>query len=230
MPKFVIERQYLVPMYQHIVVESENLETACEMAVSDDIDWDTQEMDSDNARKTTLTNAKVIPDCLELVAGDIILRRDRPATPGFGVPGYGLSTFLLRERGRDRPAPGDPGAVHRRRIIRHALSAAVEGARGVGAVRQSRSCRERQQERTCVPRYGLRRSLSDERGSPSGEFNPCACSHQCGLFPCTQKRVGGRGLGSIPLLKGRSDEDHHFLHREESLNTQGWQLPPALPR
>ena len=127
MPKFVIERQYLVPMYQHIVVESENLETACEMAVSDDIDWDTQEMDSDNARKTTLTNAKVIPDCLELVAGDIILRRDRPATPGFGVPGYGLSTFLLRERGRDRPAPGDPGAVHRRRIIRHALSAAVEG-------------------------------------------------------------------------------------------------------
>ena len=29
MPKFVIERQYLVPMYQHIVVEAENLEEAC---------------------------------------------------------------------------------------------------------------------------------------------------------------------------------------------------------
>ncbi len=26
MPKFVIERQYLVPMYQHIAVEAENLE------------------------------------------------------------------------------------------------------------------------------------------------------------------------------------------------------------
>ena len=51
-------------------------------------------MDSDNARKTTLTNAKAIPDALELVAGDIILPRDQPATPGFGVPGYGLSTFL----------------------------------------------------------------------------------------------------------------------------------------
>ena len=38
MPKFVIERQYLVPMYQHIVVEAENLKTACEMAVSEDID------------------------------------------------------------------------------------------------------------------------------------------------------------------------------------------------
>jgi hypothetical protein len=25
MPKFVIERQYLVPMYQHLVVEAENL-------------------------------------------------------------------------------------------------------------------------------------------------------------------------------------------------------------
>jgi hypothetical protein len=29
MPKFVIERQYLVPMFQHIVVEAENLEEAC---------------------------------------------------------------------------------------------------------------------------------------------------------------------------------------------------------
>ena len=42
MPKFVIERQYLVPMYQHIVLEAENLVTACEMAVSDNIDWDTR--------------------------------------------------------------------------------------------------------------------------------------------------------------------------------------------
>jgi hypothetical protein len=30
MPKFVIERQYLVPMYQHIFVEAENLEMACD--------------------------------------------------------------------------------------------------------------------------------------------------------------------------------------------------------
>ena len=29
MPKYVIERQYLVPMYQHMVVEAENLEEAC---------------------------------------------------------------------------------------------------------------------------------------------------------------------------------------------------------
>ena len=51
MPKFVIERQYLVPMYQHVVVEAETLEEACEKGISDDIDWDTQEMDCDGARK-----------------------------------------------------------------------------------------------------------------------------------------------------------------------------------
>jgi len=62
MPKFVIERQYLVPMYQHIVVEADNLEVACERAVSGEIAWDSHEMDSDNARKTTITNAKAIPD------------------------------------------------------------------------------------------------------------------------------------------------------------------------
>ena len=35
MPKLVTERQYLVPMYQHVVVEAETYEAACELAVSD---------------------------------------------------------------------------------------------------------------------------------------------------------------------------------------------------
>ena len=61
MPKFVIERQCLVPMYQHIVVEAETLEEACKKGISDDIDWDTQEMDSDSARATTITEAKMVP-------------------------------------------------------------------------------------------------------------------------------------------------------------------------
>ena len=103
MPKFVIERQYLVPMYQHIVVDAETLEAACDMAVTDDIAWDTQEMDSDNARQTTITNAEAIPDGLELVTGDIILRRDRPATLSFGVPGYGLSSFLYENEAETGP-------------------------------------------------------------------------------------------------------------------------------
>ena len=62
MPKFVIERQYLVPMYQHIAVEAESLEEACEKGISDDVDWDTQEMDCDGARRATITGAKVVPD------------------------------------------------------------------------------------------------------------------------------------------------------------------------
>jgi hypothetical protein len=62
MAKFVIERQYLVPMYQHIVVEADNLAEACKKGSSDDIDWDSQEMDSDNARATTITGAKLVPN------------------------------------------------------------------------------------------------------------------------------------------------------------------------
>ena len=44
--------------------------------------------------------------------------------------------------------------------------------------------------------------LSRERGSSSGEFNPCACSHQYASHPCTQKRVGAEasGEGTPPLL------------------------------
>ena len=85
MPKFAIERQYLVPMYQHIVVEAGSLEEACEKPISEDINWDTQEMDSDSARRTTITNIKVILDAL--VADDIIVHRDRPARPEFEVAG-----------------------------------------------------------------------------------------------------------------------------------------------
>ena len=62
MPKFVIERQYLVPMYQHIAVEAESLEEACKTGTSDDIDWETQEMDSHGARRTTITSVKLVPD------------------------------------------------------------------------------------------------------------------------------------------------------------------------
>ena len=60
------ERQYLVPMFQHIVIEVENLEAACKKAISDGIDWDTQEMDCDSARATTLTAPKVVPEGYEV--------------------------------------------------------------------------------------------------------------------------------------------------------------------
>jgi hypothetical protein len=81
MPKFVIERQYLVPMYQHIVVEAENLEEACKRGISDDIDWDTQEMDCDGARRTTLTFIKEIPAGLEESEGILWDRSENPDRP-----------------------------------------------------------------------------------------------------------------------------------------------------
>ncbi len=99
-------------MCQHIVVEAETLDAACAMAVSDDIAWDTQEMDSDNARKTAVTNVKVIPDSLELVAGDIILRRDRPSIPVSEFPGTASADFFTRMRPRparcSRSLPSSP--------------------------------------------------------------------------------------------------------------------------
>ena len=166
MPKFVIERQYLVPMYQHIVVEAETLEAACEMAVSDDISWDSQEMDCDNARATTLTAAKAIPDGYEVDPAQHVLIA---GTDPIGIESRLLS---LRERGRDRsgcsksppnsPTTNEPPA---------ASSAAAEGARGVGAVRPSRSCRE--QEQTCGPQRGLCRSSVTREGLRlQAEFNP----------------------------------------------------------
>ena len=81
MPKFVIERQYLVPMYQHIAVEGENLDEACKKGVSGDIDWDTQEMDCDGARKTTLTFVKEIPAGLDETHGILWDRSENPDRP-----------------------------------------------------------------------------------------------------------------------------------------------------
>src|SRR5215472_6044254 len=113
MPKFVIERQYLVPMYQHIVVEAETLEEACKKAISDDIDWQTQEMDCDSARATTITAAKVVPEGYEADqvhrtrgrdAGSPVPIAARPAPRrahvGVGLPSSGtesLRTLRWRE-------------------------------------------------------------------------------------------------------------------------------------
>lgn len=53
--------------------------------------------------RRSITNAKAIPDGLELVTGDIILRRDRPATISFGVPGYSADDLAVYKRVGTRP-------------------------------------------------------------------------------------------------------------------------------
>ena len=92
MSKFVIERQYLVPMFQHIVVEAETLDAACTKAISNDIDWNTQEMDCDGARETTLTFVKEIPAGLDETRGILWDRSENPDRPLAIAPVTFLST------------------------------------------------------------------------------------------------------------------------------------------
>jgi hypothetical protein len=63
------------------------------MAVSDNIAWDSQEMDCDNARATTLTAAKMIPEdkfSANAGAGVLFDHADRPR-------GYSLASFLYED-------------------------------------------------------------------------------------------------------------------------------------
>jgi hypothetical protein len=102
MPKFVIERQYLVPMYQHIVVEAETLEVACKKGVSDDLDWDTQGMDCDSARATTITNAKMVPEGYDVdqTHSLIIASRDPKGLP---LDMLSFATFLYENEAKTGP-------------------------------------------------------------------------------------------------------------------------------
>jgi hypothetical protein len=102
MPQFVIERQYLVPMYQHIVIEAENLEEACKKGISDDIDWDTQEMDCDSARATTITEAKVIPEGYDVDHFRRVLIASRDPR-GLPLDMLSLATFLYENEAKTGP-------------------------------------------------------------------------------------------------------------------------------
>lgn len=66
MPRYAIERQYLVPMFEHIFVEAPNFEEACRRAVDDLAEpWsDLAELDFDNSRATTVARAVEIPEHL----------------------------------------------------------------------------------------------------------------------------------------------------------------------
>jgi hypothetical protein len=64
MPRYVIERQYLVPIYEHILVEALDLEAACRAALDEHAHpWgnDTK-TDYSDARPTTITQAVAVPD------------------------------------------------------------------------------------------------------------------------------------------------------------------------
>lgn len=56
MPKFTIERQFLVPHYRHATYNAPDLATALKMA-EEDQDWDRQIADYDNSRPEETTGA-----------------------------------------------------------------------------------------------------------------------------------------------------------------------------
>src|SRR5438874_2503855 len=65
MPRYAIERQYLVPVYQHLFVDAPDLDAACRQALDHD-DWDSGETDYDNSRETTIAQAVEIPPDFDL--------------------------------------------------------------------------------------------------------------------------------------------------------------------
>lgn len=60
MPRYVIEKQYLLPVYKHVLVEAESLEVACRSTVEED-EWEGAKEDYDGARPTTITSAVELP-------------------------------------------------------------------------------------------------------------------------------------------------------------------------
>ena len=68
-------------------------------AISKDIDWDTQEMDCDSARATTITAAKIVPAGYEADQPHslIIASRDPRGLP---LDTLNLATFLYEDEGK----------------------------------------------------------------------------------------------------------------------------------
>lgn len=63
MPRYVIERQYLLPVYEQLLIEAPNLDAACREALDESAHpWgeDAKE-DFDNARPVTITEAVELP-------------------------------------------------------------------------------------------------------------------------------------------------------------------------
>jgi hypothetical protein len=72
-------------MYQHIVVESETFEKACDMVMPDDISWESEEMDCEPARATA---AKAMPDGSKVAPARQLL------IIGTDLIGISLASFL----------------------------------------------------------------------------------------------------------------------------------------
>ena len=58
MPRYIIERQYLLPMDQHLALEAPDLESACRGALDDTKhNWEDAQEDYESSRPTTIISA-----------------------------------------------------------------------------------------------------------------------------------------------------------------------------
>jgi hypothetical protein len=97
MPKYVVERQYLLPVYQRLVIEADTIEEACEKAIDHD-DWEDAVEDDDGARSTSINAVKRIPANVNLANLDF-----DPHDPT-SQKTYSLGRFLYE---------GDTSSIHR---------------------------------------------------------------------------------------------------------------------
>lgn len=63
--KYAIERQYLLPVYQHLVIEAQTADEACRKALDHD-EWEGAMEDIDTARETVITALRPIPEEAEI--------------------------------------------------------------------------------------------------------------------------------------------------------------------
>ena len=81
MTRFIIERQFLLPVYQHLEIEAPDFAAACREAIERNDNWDSAEHDYDNSRETTLTRAVELPEGYDLGDGLANALYDRGLTP-----------------------------------------------------------------------------------------------------------------------------------------------------
>jgi len=96
MPRYIIERQYLVPIFEHILVEAPDLDIACRRAIDDLIEpWgEDAELCFDDARPTTLICAAELPEDFE-----------PELRVGKGDNSYNLSSLLYCSELEHSPIP-----------------------------------------------------------------------------------------------------------------------------
>jgi hypothetical protein len=133
--KYVIERQYLLPVYQHLVIEADSVEDACCQAVEHD-DWETAKEDCDNARATTITAIRPVPH--DVADGDV-----DPSNILYGDGGHGTDSLPIPDQFKEEADRVPPVPKHGARF-RDALAIVDPGACNASGIAHSivDACRE----------------------------------------------------------------------------------------